>query len=105
MDNEKQDAKIGEGGGKEVLDLKWGDSGTALGLKITFNGGVTVNYGSGRPPAGSVVLLLEHGGQEDTVTWMESDWGEPHQAFGYTYRVLNPPELKPRAVRVEVSRG
>jgi hypothetical protein len=88
--------------GSQVLDLQWGESGTALGLKVTFNGGVPVNYGGGKPPAGSVVLVLEHDGQEETVVWMESDWSEPHQLFGYTYRVLNPPELKPRAVRVEI---
>jgi hypothetical protein len=86
----------------EVLELAWGESGTALGLTITFNGATPVHYGEGKPPAGSVVLVLEHGGAQDTVVWMESDWGEPHEAFGYIYRVLNPPELKPRSVRVEV---
>ena len=88
--------------GPVVLELAWGDSGDALGLKITFNGGVPVHYGEGKPPKGSVVLVLEHGGKEDSVVWMEDDWSEPHQAFGYTYRVLNPPELKPRSVRIEV---
>lgn len=85
-----------------VLDLGWGESGDALGLQITFNGGVPVHYGEGKPAKGSVVLILAHGGAEDSVVWMEDDWGEPHQAFGYTYRVLNPPELKPRSVRIEV---
>jgi len=89
-------------GAPVVLDLAWGESGDALGLKITFNGGVPVHYGEGKPPKGSVVLILEHGGKEDSVVWMEDDWSEPHQAFGYTYRVLNPPELKPRSVRIEV---
>ena len=89
----------------EVLNLAWGESGTALGLTITFNGPVPVHYGEARPPAGSVVLLLEHGGEQDTVTWLESDWGDPHQAFGYSYRVLNPPELKPKAIRVEVRKS
>lgn len=87
---------------EQVLELAWGASGTALGLTITFNGSTPVHYGEGKPPAGSIVLVLAHGGEEDTVAWMESDWGEPHQAFGYTYRVLNPPELRPRAVRIEV---
>ena len=59
-----------------------------------------VIYGDGKPPRGSLILALSHGGQDDTVVWMEDDWGEPHQAFGYTYRVLNPPELKPRSVRI-----
>jgi len=85
-----------------VLDLAWGESGTALGLTVTFNGAAPVHYGGGKPPKGSVILVLSHGGQDDTVVWMEDDWGEPHQAFGYTYRVLNPPELKPRSIRVEV---
>ena len=85
-----------------VLDLAWGDSGTALGLTVTFNGAAPVHYGDGKPPKGSVVLVLAHDGQEDTVVWMEDDWAEPHQAFGYTYRVLNPPEQKPRSVRVEI---
>ena len=89
-------------GGPVVLDLPWGESGTALGLTVTFNGAVPVHYGEGKPPKGSVVLILAHGDQEDTVVWMENDWGEPHQSFGYTYRVLNPPELKPRSVRVEI---
>jgi hypothetical protein len=88
--------------GPQVLDLQTGQSGTALGLQVTFNGGVAVHYGEGKPPAGSVVLVLAHGGEDETVVWMQSDWGEPHQAFGYTYRVLNPPELAPRSVRVEV---
>jgi hypothetical protein len=88
-----------------ILALSWGESGTALGLKVTFNGGTTVTYGPGKPPAGSVTLVLAHGDEEDTVAWMESDWGDPHEAFGYTYRVLNAPELKPRAVRVEVRRA
>ncbi|HEX4417526.1 MAG TPA: hypothetical protein VH165_06485 [Kofleriaceae bacterium] len=89
----------------QVLDLQWGASGTAWGLKITFNGGAPVHYGEGKPPAGSVVLILEHDGQTETAAWLQSDWGDPHQAFGYTYRVLNPPELKPRAVRVEVRKA
>ena len=89
----------------QVLELAWGDTGTAMGLKVTFNGGAQVNYGEGKPPAGSVILVLDHDGQEDTVVWLDSDWGDPHQAFGYTYRVLNPPELKPRAVRVEIRRA
>ena len=89
----------------QVLELGWGESGTALGLKVTFNGGATVQYGEAKPPAGSVILVLEHGDDSDTVVWMQSDWGEPHEAYGYTYRVLNPPELKPRAVRVEVRKG
>lgn len=88
-----------------VLELNWGESGTAHGLKVTFTGGSTVNYGSGRPPAGSIILLLEHEGQEESVAWLDNDWGDPHQAFGFTYRVLNPPELKPRHVRVEVKRA
>ena len=96
-----RDAPRGEDEAR-VLDLAWGQSGAAFGLNITFNGGVPVHYGGDRPPAGSVVLLLEYGGEEETVAWLESDWGEPHEAFGYTYRVLNPPELEPRAVRVEV---
>lgn len=91
--------------GPVVLELGWTDSGTALGLTVTFNGAAPVNYGEGKPAKGSVILVLAHGGQEDTVVWMEDDWGEPHQAFGYTYRVLNPPELKPRSVRVEVRKG
>jgi hypothetical protein len=86
----------------QVLDLTWGQSGTALGLTITFNGPVPVYHSDGKPPAGAIMLLLEHGGAQDTVAWLETDWGDPHQAFGYTYRVLNPPELKPRAIRVEV---
>lgn len=98
------DAPRGDGRA-QVLDLAWGESGTALGLKVTFNGGAPVHYGGGKPPAGSVVLVLEHDGAEETVAWLESDWGEPHQAFGYTYRVLNPPEQKPRSVRVEVRKG
>ena len=85
-----------------VLDLAWGESGTALGLTVAFNGAVPVHYGGDKPPRGSVILVLSHGGQDDTVVWMEDDWSEPHQAFGYTYRVLNPPELKPRSVRIEV---
>lgn len=93
------------GDGPQVLALGWTDAGTALGLKVTFNGAAPVNYGGGKPAKGSVILLLEHGGKQDTVVWMEDDWGEPHEAFGYTYRVLNPPELKPRAIRVEVRRG
>lgn len=91
--------------GPVVLDLGWTESGTALGLTVTFNGAAPVNYGEGKPPKGSVTLVLAHGGKEDTVVWMEDDWGEPHQAFGYTYRVLDPPELKPRSVRVEVRKG
>ena len=98
----EKDSPPGNGGAPQVLNLAWGESGTALGLQITFNGGTPVHYGEGKPPAGSVVLILEHGGEQETAVWMESDWGDPHQAFGYTYRVLNPPELKPRAVRVEV---
>lgn len=94
-----------EDAGKQVLDLSWGDSGTAFGLKVTFNGGGPVHYGEGKPPKGSIVLVLEHEGQEEMVSWMESDWSDPHEAFGVTYRVLNPPELKPRAVKVEISRG
>jgi hypothetical protein len=89
----------------QILELAWGATGSALGLTITFNGGTTVNYGEGKPPAGSVVLLLEHDSKQESVVWMQSDWGDPHQAFGYTYRVLNPPELKPRSVRVEVRKG
>ena len=88
-----------------VLDLAWGESGTALGLTVTFNGAAPVHYGGGKPPTGSVILVLAHGGQDDTVVWMEDDWSEPHQAFGFTYRVLNPPELKPRSVRVEVRKA
>jgi hypothetical protein len=91
--------------GPVVLDLGWAESGEALGLKVTFNGGTTVNYSGGKPPAGSVTLILEHAGQDETVVWLDSDWGEPHEQFGYTYRVLNPPELKPRSVRVEVRKG
>ena len=91
--------------GPKVLSLSWGESGTALGLKITFSGAAPVHYGEGKPSAGSVILVLEHGGKEDTVVWMQSDWGDPHQAFGYTYRVLNPPELQPKTVRVEVRKG
>ena len=34
--------------------------------------------------------------------WMQSDWSEPHEVFGFTYRVLNEPELKPLSIRVEV---
>ena len=85
-----------------VLALNWGDSGTAHGLKVTFNGGSTVNYGSGKPPAGSVILAFEHEGKQETVVWMQSDWGDPHEIFGFTYRVLNPPDLKPKQVRIEV---
>ena len=94
-----------ERGESQILDLRWGESGTALGLTITFNGGAPVHYGGDKPPAGSVVLVLEHGGEQQTAVWLQSDWGEPHQAFGYTYRVLNPPDLRPRAVRVEVRKG
>jgi len=88
--------------GPQILDLPWGESGTALGLKVTFNGGVPVHYGGDKPPAGSVVLVFEHGGEEETVVWMQSDWGDLHEWHGYTYRVLNPPELKPRSVRIEI---
>ena len=98
-------ADAGSGDGPEVLDLGWGESGTALGLTVTFNGSAPVHYGEGKPPAGSVILGLAHGGDEDTAVWLQSDWGDPHDAFGYTYRVLNPPELRPRRVRVEVRRG
>lgn len=87
--------------GPRVVELKWGESGTALGLKITFQGGTTLSYGS-KPPAGAVTLLLEHGDEQDEVVWLDSDWGEPHAVFGYLCRVLNPPELKPSVVRVEV---
>jgi hypothetical protein len=33
---------------------------------------------------------------------MQSDWGDAHEWHGYSYRVLNPPELKPRSVRIEI---
>jgi hypothetical protein len=89
----------------QVLELALGASGTALGLTITFTGGTPVYYGEGKPPAGSVTLTLAHEGQSDTVAWLQSDWGDPHEAFGYTYRVLNAAELKPRSVRVEIRKA
>jgi hypothetical protein len=95
----------GSGDQAQVLDLALGASGTALGLTITFSGGTPVYYGEAKPPAGSVTLTLEHEGQSDTVAWLQSDWGDPHEAFGYTYRVLNAPELKPRTLRVEVRKA
>ncbi|MEO7734157.1 MAG: hypothetical protein ABIY55_24555 [Kofleriaceae bacterium] len=89
----------------QVLELALGASGTALGLTITFTGGTPVYYGESKPPAGSVTLTLEHEGQRDTVAWLQSDWGDAHEAFGYSYRVLNAAELKPRSVRVEVRKA
>lgn len=85
-----------------VLEIAWGESAEFEGLRVTFNGGSTVNYGGGRPPQGSVILGFEFKGQDDQGVWMQSDWSEPHEVFGFTYRVLNEPELKPRSVRVEV---
>ena len=89
----------------QVLDLGLGATGSVLGLTITFSGGAPVYYGDSKPPAGSVTLNLAHDGQSNDVVWMQSDWGDPHEAFGFTYRVLNAPELKPRSIRIEVRKA
>lgn len=88
-----------------VLELGVGQSGDALGLTVTFQGATPVHYGGDKPPAGSVILGFAHGGAEDSAVWLDHDWGDAHAALGYTYRVLNAPELKPRTIRVEVRKG
>jgi hypothetical protein len=85
-----------------VLQLQRGESGTALGLKVTFTGAGPMTYSDGGPPAGGMTLDLESSGQRQTVMLPERRWGEPIEALGYTYRVLNAPEPNPMTLRIEV---
>jgi len=85
-----------------TLSLALTDSGSAFGLEVTFSGAVPVHYRE-RPPQGSVILDFTFAGRSERAVWMQSDWAEPHEVFGFGYRVLNPPELKPRVLSLEIT--
>lgn len=87
---------------KKILTLGVTDTATAFGLEVVFSGAVPVQY-KDRPPAGSIILDFASDGKDERAVWMESDWGEPHEVFGYGYRVLNGPELSPRQIQIEIT--
>lgn len=82
-----------------TLELLTGESMTIFGLKVTFKGGATMNYAS-RPPAGAILLELAFEDQVEEATCMERNWGEPESLWGFTYTILNGPELSPKKVRL-----
>ena len=75
---------------------------TVLGLAITVTGTSTMGY-SDRPPGGVILLDLERDGGQAELTLDELEWGKDHAVLGYTLRVLNAPEERPRLVQLRVT--
>jgi hypothetical protein len=85
----------------KTFSLHTAESAEAFGLRVSFGGAVPVHYAS-RPTAGSIVLDFTAGSDEERVVWMQDDWSEWHEIFGFGYRVLNAPELAPKEIRIEI---
>lgn len=89
----------------KVLKLQRSQSGIALGLKVTFTGAGPMKYSDGRPPAGGMTIDFEANGESNTATVPQRRWGEEIQALGYTFRVLNSPELDPMTLEIEIRKS